>query len=95
MSELTRAYTARSELYALQVGSLPTGSCNMRCPSLVLLLAVVYVPFLRGIFDTVTLSATHWLYAIPLILLPSVAAELTKVYLRHLHRTERAQATAH
>lgn len=97
LSELTRAYTARSELYALhKIGFFTNRFMQYAVStSLVLLLAVVYVPFLRGIFDTVTLSATHWLYAIPLILLPSVAAELTKVYLRHLHRTERAQATAH
>jgi len=94
LSELTRAYTARSELYALhKIGFFTNRFMQYAvAASLVLLLAVVYVPFLQEIFDTVTLSATHWLYAIPLILLPSVAAELTKVYLRHLHRVERAQA---
>ncbi len=97
LSELTRAYTARSELYALhKIGFFTNRFMQYAVSaSLVLLLAVLYVPFLQEVFDTVTLSATHWLYAIPLILLPSVAAELTKVYLRYLHRTERAQAAAH
>lgn len=95
LSELTRAYTARSELYALhRIGFFTNRFMQYAvAASLVLLLAVLYTPFLQEIFDTVTLSATHWLYAIPLILLPSVAAELTKVYLRYLHRVERAQAT--
>jgi len=96
LSELTRAYTARSELYALHKIGLFTNRFMQYAvsASLLLLLAVLYVPFLQEVFDTVTLSATHWLYAIPLILLPSVAAELTKVYLRYLHRVERAQAVA-
>ena len=96
LSELTRAYTARSELYALhKIGFFTNRFMQYAvAASLALLLAVLYAPFLQDVFDTVTLSATHWLYAIPLILLPSVAAELTKVYLRYLHRTERAQAAA-
>ena len=47
--------------------------------SLVLLLAVVYLPFLQGIFDTVPLGWTQWEIILPLLLGPSVAAELTKV----------------
>jgi len=96
LSELTRAYTARSELYALhKIGFFTNRFMQYAvAASLALLLAVLYAPFLQDVFDTVTLSATHWLYAIPLILLPSVAAELTKVYLRYLHRTERARAAA-
>ncbi len=47
--------------------------------SLVLLLAVIYVPFLRDIFDTVPLGWTQWEIILPLLLGPSIAAELTKV----------------
>ena len=96
MSELTRAYTARSELYALhKIGFFTNRYMQYAVSaSLVLLLAVVYMPFLRGVFNTVVLSATHWLIMAPLILLPSIAAELTKAYLRHLHRAERAAVAA-
>lgn len=50
--------------------------------SLVLLLVVVYVPFLQGIFDTVPLGWTQWEVILPLLLVPSIAAELTKVIFR-------------
>jgi hypothetical protein len=43
----------------------------------------VYVPFLRPFFDTVALSLNDWLLMIPFILMASIAAEITKVYLRY------------
>ncbi|MCD4687019.1 MAG: cation-translocating P-type ATPase, partial [Anaerolineae bacterium] len=91
-SELLRAYTARSEFYALHKIGIFTNKFMQYAvvASIVLLLAVIYVPFLRDIFDTVTLSLEHWGYMLPLIVLPSVVAELTKVYLRMEHRRARA-----
>ncbi len=87
-SELLRAYTARSEIYPLhRIGFFSNRFMQYAVlTSLILLLVVVYVPFLQIVFDTVALSALHWGYVIPLILLPSVVAELTKVYLRHTAR---------
>lgn len=80
-SELLRAYTARSERYPLlRIGVL--GNRNMNYAvlvSLVLLLAVIYVPFLNEIFDTVPLSLFHWEVILPLLVVPSIAAEVTKV----------------
>lgn len=93
-SELLRAYTARSEIYALhRIGFFSNRFMQYAVlTSVGLLLAVVYVPFLQDVFNTVALTATHWGYLIPLILLPSVAAELTKAYLRHTHRRARGAA---
>jgi len=84
MSELLRAYTARSERYALwKIGVF--GNKWMQYAvgaSLLLLLLVIYVPFLQTVFGTVALSLGDWLMMTPFILLASVAAELTKAYLR-------------
>ncbi len=84
MSELLRAYTARSERYALlKIGVF--GNKWMQYAvgaSLILLLLVIYVPFLQSVFGTVALNLGDWLMMAPFILLASVAAELTKAYLR-------------
>jgi len=79
-SELLRAFTARSERYPLLKIGLLT---NMRmfyavAGSLVVLVAVVYLPFLQRIFDTVSLGLAQWELILPLLFVPAVAAELTK-----------------
>lgn len=80
VSELLRAYTARSEYYPLtKIGIFSNKGMNLAVfSSLVLILAVVYVPFLQPIFNTSTIDAMHWLMILPLILLPSIAAEIMK-----------------
>ncbi len=83
-SELFRAYTARSEYFSM-FGIGVFGNRYMQYAvgaSLLLLLAVVYVPFLSPIFDTTPITALEWAEMLPLILFPSVAAELTKWYMR-------------
>ncbi len=95
-SELLRAYTARSELYPLfKIGVFSNKYMQYAVSmSLVLLLLVIYVPFLGDIFNTEPLTLLDWLYILPLILFPSVMAELTKVVLSRQHARERqAQAT--
>jgi Ca2+-transporting ATPase len=47
-----------------------------------LLLAVIYIPFLQNVFETEPLGWQHWQYVLPLLLIPSVAAELTKLVIR-------------
>ncbi len=83
-SELVRAFTARSErVPILKIGIFKNKVMNWAIlSSLVLLLVVVYVPFLQGIFDTVPLGWTQWEVILPLLLIPSIAAELTKVIFR-------------
>ena len=61
--------------------------------SLLLLLLVVYVPFLQGVFGTVALSAADWLLMLPFMLMASVAAEVTKLYVRHRVARTEARAT--
>jgi Ca2+-transporting ATPase len=81
-SELLRAFTARSENYPiLKIGIFSNRSMNWAViSSLVLLLAVVYLPFLNKIFDTIPLGWAQWQYVLPLLFLPAIAAEVTKVY---------------
>jgi Ca2+-transporting ATPase len=95
-SELVRAYTTRSELYALlKIGVFTNKFMQYAvAASVALLLVVLYVPFLQDIFNTLALTLEHWAYILPLIFLPSVVAELTKVYLRALHRREEADRQA-
>jgi Ca2+-transporting ATPase len=53
--------------------------------SLVLILLVVYVPFLRTIFNTEPLGWLQWSEILPLFIIPSLAAEFTKlVFARRL-----------
>jgi Ca2+-transporting ATPase len=50
--------------------------------SIVLLLLVVSVPFLQPIFNTHFMTAREWGVVLGLALIPAIAEELTKVYLR-------------
>ncbi len=95
-SELLRAYTTRSELYPLfKIGIFSNKYMQYAVSlSMVLLLAVIYVPFLNDIFNTKPLTVLEWLYITPLILMPSVVAELTKIVLARHHRKERAARAA-
>jgi Ca2+-transporting ATPase len=84
MSELLRAFTARSEYYPL----LSIGFTSNRWmlwavgSSFLLLLLVMYVPFLQPVFDTVPLGLSEWLVMLPFISMASIAAEITKMFLR-------------
>jgi len=79
-SELLRAFTARSEHYPLlKIGFFTNPMMVLAVlSSSVLLLAVVYVPFLQPIFNTVPLTFVHWEVLLPLLLIPSIVAELSK-----------------
>jgi len=79
-SELLRAFTARSERYPLlKIGVFSNKWMNWAVLlSFVLLLAVVYVPFLNPVFQTTPLGWTEWSMILPLLLIPSVVAEITK-----------------
>jgi len=48
----------------------------------VLLLLVIYVPFLQPVFNTHMMSATEWSLVLGLSLIPAVAEEITKFFLR-------------
>ena len=91
-SELLRAFTARSENYPiLKIGVFSNRSMNWAVvSSFVLLLAVVYTPFLNTIFDTVPLDWTQWQVILPLLFVPAVAAEVTKWFLSRRQSTATA-----
>ena len=80
-SELLRAFTARSERYPLlKIGIFSNKWMNLAVlSSFVLLLAVIYVPFLNPVFNTVPLGWNELSLILPLLLIPSIVAEITKV----------------
>ncbi len=84
LAELPIAYTTRSERYAL----LRLGVFSNRWMqyavglSIILILAVVYVPFLNQPFNTVPLTLEQWEVILPLVAIPAVTAEVTKLVLR-------------
>ncbi len=84
LSELLRAFTARSERVSVfKLGFFSNKTMNMAVIfSIVLVFAVIYVPFLQYVFGTVALPFMDWVWVIPFALLASIAAELTKIYLR-------------
>lgn len=79
-SELVRAYTARSERYPLLKLGVFTNRYMQYAVgvSIVLLLLVIYVPFLQSIFDTVPLSLREWVVIFPLLFVPAIIAEINK-----------------
>jgi Ca2+-transporting ATPase len=79
-SELLRAFTARSERYPLlKIGMFKNKSMNWAVlVSSLLLVAVLYVPFLQPVFSTVPLGWEHWEVLVPLLFIPAIAAEVTK-----------------
>jgi Ca2+-transporting ATPase len=83
ISELIRAYTARSEYFpVLKVGVFGNKWMNYAVlASLLMILAVIYLPFLQGIFNTETLGWAQWAEIIPLIFIPSIAAEAGKYFI--------------
>ncbi|MGH8633484.1 MAG: HAD-IC family P-type ATPase [Burkholderiales bacterium] len=83
-SELIRAYTARSEYHSvLSIGVFSNKWMNWAVlASFLLVLAVVYVPFLRPFFDTVPLTLGDWLFMFPFFFASPIAMELVKVYFR-------------
>jgi Ca2+-transporting ATPase len=85
VSELLRAFTARSEHFSLFSSGLFSNKWMLWAngSSFLIVLISVYVPFLNPFFDTVPLSIGDWLFMIPFMCIASVAAEITKVYIRN------------
>jgi Ca2+-transporting ATPase len=84
MSELVRAFTARSEHYGIFSIGVFTNRWMIWAvgASALIVLLVIYIPFLQPFMDTVPLSLGDWVVMVPFILMASVAAELTKIYIR-------------
>jgi len=84
LCELFRAYTVRSERNSVfQIGLFSNKYMQYAVGiSLVLLLAVVNIPFLQPIFNTHFLSGTEWLIVVGLAIIPAIVEEITKFFLR-------------
>jgi Ca2+-transporting ATPase len=82
-SELLRAFTSRSlQVPLLQIGLLSNRTMFYAVlASGVMLLIVIYVPFLQPIFNTVSLGLEQWRFVLPLLLVPALVAELSKIVL--------------
>jgi Ca2+-transporting ATPase len=96
ISELLRAYTSRSERYSLLAIGIFTNRWMQWAvlTSLAILLAIIYVPFLDPIFGTTFLTLEDWGVMLPLILVPSVAAEINKWVLRRMGEKRQGPRTA-
>ena len=81
VSELFRAFTARSERYPLlKIGVFKNRNMNLAVlSSLALLMGVVYIPGLNTVFNTIPLGWQQWEIILPLLLVPSIVAEVVKL----------------
>ena len=84
LCELFRAYTVRSERASLfQIGVFSNRYMQYAVGlSIALLLLVCSVPFLQPIFNTHFLSGREWAFVVGLALIPAIAEEITKFFLR-------------
>ncbi|HWI80841.1 HAD-IC family P-type ATPase [Ramlibacter sp.] len=83
-SELLRAFTARSEYHSIAAIGFASNRWMVWAVavSLLLVLLVVYLPFLQPFFDTVPLGPDDWLLILPFCLAAPLAMELLKAYFR-------------
>jgi Ca2+-transporting ATPase len=90
VSELVRAFTARSEYHSIFAIGLFSNKWMAWAvsASLLLVLMVVYVPFLQPFFDTVPLSGDDWLMMAPFFFASALAMELLKFYFRSRAKQE-------
>jgi Ca2+-transporting ATPase len=84
LCELFRAYTVRSERVSLfRLGVFSNKYMQYAvAASLALMLVVINVPFLQPIFNTHAMAPIEWAFVIGLALIPAVAEEITKLFLR-------------
>jgi Ca2+-transporting ATPase len=89
-SELIRAYTARSEYHSIfAIGPFSNKWMNWAVGiSFILVLIVVYVPFLQPFFGTEAITLVDWLEMAPFFFAAPIAMELVKVYLRRRKANE-------
>lgn len=95
-SELLRAYSARSELFGIfKIGAFSNKWMQYAVAvSVILLLVVIYVPFFNPIFDTTPLTLRDWAEILPLIIIPTIAAEITKIFLRNGQKKVQVEGVA-
>ncbi len=84
LAELPIAYTSRSERYPLfKLGFFSNRWMQAAVGlSIVLTLAVLYIPFFNRPFNTVPLTLGEWAIIVPLIIIPAAVAEISKFFMR-------------
>ena len=84
LCELFRAYTVRSERASVfQIGVFSNRYMQYAVGlSIALLLLVVNLPFLQPIFNTQPLSGREWGVVVGFAVIPAIAEEITKFFLR-------------
>ncbi|MBA4416536.1 MAG: ATPase [Syntrophus sp. (in: bacteria)] len=92
LSELLRAFTARSERHSIfSIGIFTNRWMTWAViGSAIIVFMAIYVPFLQPIFDTVSLTFTDWCLMAPFIIMDSVAAEINKIFMRRAVRKKAA-----
>jgi Ca2+-transporting ATPase len=85
LAELIRAYSSRSErISVIKLGVFSNKSMvGATLVSLLLLLVVIYVPFLEPIFKTYALKPIDWMVILILCLIPLTAGEVNKMILSY------------
>ena len=85
LAELLRAYSSRSEHESVFKIGLFSNKTMLKATaiSFVLLILVIYIPFLDPVFHTIPLGILEWLLLIGLALIPFIVGELfKKIYYR-------------
>ncbi|MBP5261571.1 MAG: cation-translocating P-type ATPase [Clostridiales bacterium] len=87
-AELFRAYAARSERVSVfKLGLFSNKMMNASVGiSLMILLAVIYIPGVNRVFDNVAISPMSWLLILPIALIPFAAGEIHKLISSRLHK---------
>lgn len=87
-AELLRSFSARSEHYTIaKIGLMSNKTLFFATLlSFVLMLVVLYVPFMQNLFHVITLGLREWAIIIPASFLPLVVGEVSKmIRYKHLH----------
>lgn len=81
MAELLRAFSARSYRYPIyKIGFFTNKKMILATScSFILLIAVLYIPFLQGIFDTFALDFNDWARVLMFAFIPFILNELHKI----------------
>lgn len=80
-AELLRAYSSRSQRYSLfKIGIFSNKTMVLGTGiSFALMLAVLYIPFMQDIFETVSMGLVHWEIVLLFAFIPLVIGELYKL----------------
>ena len=80
-AELFRAFAARSEkISVFKLGLFSNKMMNIAVGlSLIMLVAVIYIPGVNSIFNNVALNPMSWLIILPLAILPFALSEISKL----------------